>query len=137
MIDIIKRTVITLIGGAVILYTAMLFSSQTVIVQPEYSGMNLISLLAMILMAGYMMIVYGIYPLYHPMQKRILAILGIGAIVFGHVVLLNDYNTGIYAGDIMKIFGVVIVWLGATGILTSTKKIAWQKKWKAIEIIEA
>jgi hypothetical protein len=37
----------------------------------------------------------------------------------------------------MKIFGVMIIWLGATGILTSTSKIAGQKKWKAIEIIEA
>lgn len=44
MIDLIKRIVITLIGGAVILYTAMLFSSQAVIVQPEYSGMNFVSL---------------------------------------------------------------------------------------------
>ncbi len=137
MIDLIKRTIVTLISGAVILYTGSLISAQAVIVQPEYSGMNIVSLLAMIVIAGYMMIVYGIYPLYHPMQKRILAILGIVAIVFGQVVLLNDYNTGMYAGDIMKIFGVMIVWLGATGILTSTSKIAGQKKWKAIEIIEA
>lgn len=137
MIDLIKRTVVTLIGGAVIFYTAMLFSSDAIIVQPEYNGMNLVSLWAMILLAWYMMIVYGIYPLYHPMQKRILALLGIGTIVFGHVILLNDYNTAMYAGDIMKIFGVMIIWLGATGILTSTKKIAGQKKWKAIEIIEA
>ena len=110
-----------------ILYTGTLISTQAIIVQPEYSGMNVVSLIAMMALAGYMMIVYGIYPLYHPMQKRILAILGIAAIIFGQVVLLNDYNTFMYAGDIVKIFGVMIVWFGATGLLTS-KKIAEQKK---------
>jgi hypothetical protein len=66
--------------------------------------MNFVSLLAMIAVAIYMMVVYGVYPLYHAMQKRILAIVGIATIIFGHVVLLNDYNTGMYAGDIMKVF---------------------------------
>ncbi len=136
MFDLIKRILVNIISGAVIIYTWSLISSQTIIVQPEYSGMNFVSLLIMIALAGYMMIVYGIYPLYHPMQKRILAILGIAAIIFGQVVLLNDYNTFMYAGDIVKIFGVMIVWFGATGLLTS-KKIAEQKKWKSIEIIEA
>jgi len=136
MFDLIKRILVTLIGGAVILYTGTLISTQAIIVQPEYSGMNLVSLLSMIAIAGYMMVVYGIYPLYHPMQKRILGVVGIAAIVFGQVVLLNDYNTSMYAGDIVKIFGVMIVWFGATGLLTS-KKIAEQKKWKSIEIIEA
>jgi hypothetical protein len=127
MFDLIKRILVTLISGAMILYTGTLISSQAVIVQPEYSGMNFVSLMTMIVIAGYMMIVYGIYPLYHPMQKRILAIVGIASILFGHVVLLNDYNTSMYAGDIMKIFGVMIVWFGATGLLTSTK-ITEQKK---------
>lgn len=89
--------------------------------------MNMISIIAMIVIAVYMMIVYGIYPLYHPMQKRILSVLGILAIVFGQTVLLNDYNTSMYAGDIMKVFGVLIIWFGATGLLTS-KKVTEQKK---------
>lgn len=118
------------------MYTGSLFSSQAIIVQPEYSGMNIISMVAMIAIAIYMMIVYGVYPLYHPMQKRILTLVGILAIVFGQAVLLNDYNTSMYAGDIMKVFGVLIIWFGATGLLTS-KKIIAQKKWKSIEIIEA
>jgi hypothetical protein len=75
----------------------MLLSTQAIIVQPGHTGMNLISILGVIGLAGYMMIVYGIYPLYHPMQKRILAILGIGTIVFAHAILLNDYNTSMYA----------------------------------------
>ncbi len=136
MIDLIKRIWVTVLSWAVILYTGYLLSSQAVIVQPEYSGMNIVSMIAMIAIAVYMMIVYGIYPLYHPMQKRILSVLGILAIVFGQTVLLNDYNTSMYAGDIMKVFGVLIIWFGATGLLTS-KKITEQKKWKSIEIIEA
>lgn len=136
MFDIIKRILVTVISGAVIVYTWSLISSQAIIVQPEYSGMNFVSLLAMIAVAIYMMVVYGVYPLYHAMQKRILAIVGIATIIFGHVVLLNDYNTGMYAGDIMKVFWVLIIWFGATGLLTS-KKIIQQKKEKSLEIIEA
>jgi hypothetical protein len=41
-----------------------------------------------------------------------------------------------YAGDIMKVFWVLIIWFGATGLLTS-KKIIQQKKEKSLEIIEA
>lgn len=67
MIDLIKRIVITLIG-AVILYTAMLFSFQAVIVQPEYSGMNLVSLWAMIRRIYDDRLRY--ISSHHPMQKR-------------------------------------------------------------------
>lgn len=136
MFDIIKRILVTFISGAVILYTWSLISSQTIIVQSEYSGMNFISLIAIIAVAIYMMVVYGLYPLYHPMQKRILGVLGIATIIFGHVVLLNDYNTNMYAWDIMKVFWVMIIWFGATGLLTS-KKALQQKKEKSLEIIEA
>jgi hypothetical protein len=36
----------------------------------------------------------------------------------------------------MKFFGVLIIWFGATGLLTS-KKVIQQKKGKSLEIIEA
>lgn len=136
MFDIIKRILVTLTSGAVIFYTGSLLASQSIVVQPEYIWMNLLSLLGIIAIAIYMLIVYGAYPLYHPMQKRILTVLGIGLIVFWQTVLLNDYNTWIYVWDIMKVFGVLIIRFGSTWLLTS-KKISQQKKEKSIEIIEA
>ncbi len=137
MFDIIKRILVTIISGAVIVYTGSLLSSQAVIVQPEHLGLNIVSYIWLILTAAYVMVVYGVYPLYHPMQKRTLSLLGIILIVFGHYVLLNDYNTAIYVGDMIKIFGVLIFRFGATGVLSSNKKIAAQKKDKYMEVIDA
>ena len=77
MLDLIKRILVTLISAAVIIYTGSLIASQTLIVQPEHNGMNMLAFILMILVAGYMIIVYGIYPLYHPMQKRILTVIGV------------------------------------------------------------
>ena len=99
--------------------------------------MNLVAILATIVIAFYMMVVYGLYPIYHPMQKRILLVIGLACIVFGHTVLLNDVEKAIYASDIVRLFGVLIVWFGATGILTKTKAIQSKKREKNLEIIEA
>lgn len=108
-----------------------------VIVQAEYIGMNLIATLAVIVIAFYMMVVYGVYPLYHPMQKRILLVIWLACIIFGHMILLNDVEKAIYASDIVRLFGVLIIWFGATGILTKTKAIEGKKREKNLEIIEA
>ncbi len=99
--------------------------------------MNTISMILIIVLAGYMMIVYGIYPLYHPMQKRILTVLGLASIICGHSVLLNDANASIYVGDMMKLFGALIIWFGATGILSSNKSIVSKKREQSLEIIDA
>ena len=137
MFDIIKRILVTIISGAVIVYTGSLLSSQAVIVQPEHLWLNIISYIWLIITAGYMMVVYGIYPLYHPMQKRTLSLLGLILIVFGNYILLNDYTIGVYVWDMIKIFGVLIFRFGATGVLSSNKKIVAQKKHKNMEIIDA
>ncbi len=123
MLDIIKRSLVSLFSGFVIVYTVWMSTHGAVIVQPEYIGMNLIATLAVIVIAFYMMVVYGVYPLYHPMQKRILFVIGLACIIFGHMILLNDVEKAIYASDIVRLFGVLIVWFGATGILSKTKAI--------------
>lgn len=97
-------------------------------------------MLGIVAIALYVGVVYGIYPIYHPWQKRIFLILGIGLIFFGEIVFINDATANIYASDIVKIFGVLIIWFGATGVLTKTKAIKkWKKthKHKNAQVIEA
>ena len=83
------------------------------------------------------MITYGIYPMYHKMQKRLLLVLGVAAIVVGHEMLINNIDAMIYVSDIVKVFGVMVVWFGATGVITKTKTITEQKRLQNVEIIDA
>lgn len=72
MIELIRRTITTLLSGAMIVYLGSLMSQQTLIVQSDYSGLNTLMYIGLILLSSYIIVVYGIYPLYHPMQKRTL-----------------------------------------------------------------
>ena len=99
--------------------------------------MNILGILVMMIAAAYVGTAYGVYPIYHAYQKRIFLILGIGLIFFGQIVLINNMETHIYAGDITKLFGVLIVWFGATGVLSKNKTIQAKKKESKMEIIEA
>ncbi len=92
--------------------------------------------LMLISILSYVIVVYGIYPLYHRMQKRTLLIAWLVLIFTGHYIFANDYMIDLYIGDMIKVVGVLIVWFGATGLMTadSVKK---EKKQKSIEIIEA
>ena len=137
MLDTIKRILVTVISGSVVAYAVYLLITGATAVQPEYLGMNLIGILIMVLAAGYVGIVYGVYPIYHPYQKRIFLVLGLGLIFFGQYLLTNNLDTHVYASDITKFFGVLIVWFGATGILSKNKAIQEQKKESKMEIIEA
>lgn len=108
-----------------------------ILVAPEYAGMNMMASIWLLVIAGYVFIVYGIYPLYHPMQKRLLLALGLACIIIGHSIFINNIEQHIYASDMVRLFGVLIVWFGATGIFTNTSTIQSQKREKTIEIIEA
>lgn len=70
------------------------------------------------------------------MQKRILLVIGIAAIFVGYEMLINDVENMVYISDIVRVFGVLTIWLGATGVI-KTKAIASQKREKNVEIIEA
>lgn len=137
-IDLIKRGLVSLLSGAVVAYALFLLITGVNIVQPGYgTGMNILALLIMVGAAGYVGTVYGIYPVYHPMQKRVFFILGLFLIVFAHYMMINNGEHNIYATDITKLFGVLIIWFGATGILSKNKKIQAQKQESKLEIIEA
>jgi len=46
---------------------------------------------------------FGIYPLHFRMTKATLFVMGIGLIIIGDTVLLNDITTYVYVGDIFKV----------------------------------
>lgn len=137
MLDILKRSFVSIISGLVIVYMISMMVNGAVVVQAEYLGANLVASLGVIAVALYLFVIYGVYPLYHPMQKRTLLVLWLLCIALGHNILLNDITNWIYAGDMLKLFGVLIIWFGATGILSKNKSIQSQKREKHLEIIEA
>lgn len=137
MLDTIKRIIVTIISGSVVAYAIYLLMTGSLAVQPEHIGMNVVGILVMVLAAGYVGVIYGIYPIYHPYQKRIFLILGVGLLFFGQFILLNDIDNHIYAADITKFFAVLIIWFWATGVLSKNKAIQAQKKESKMEIIEA
>lgn len=108
-----------------------------VVVHQEYIGMNTLASLGTILIAWYVMVVYGLYPLYHPMQKRLLLVLWLICLTLGQMIFINDIDSAVYAWDIVKLFGVLVIWFGATGLMTQNKSIESQKRSKSLEIIEA
>lgn len=133
----IKRIGISLLSAGVIAYMVYVAWFGVTITSYGSLGMNILALAIVIGAAGYLWLVYGLYPIYHPGQKRICFILGLFLIFFAEHILLNDANAGLYAGDISKLFGVLIIWLGATGILSNNKAIQSQKQQSKLEIIEA
>lgn len=137
IIDIIKRWCVSLFSWLVIAYMAWMMYVGVVVVHPEYSGMNTLASLGTILIAWYVMVVYGLYPLYHPMQKRLLLVLWLICLTLGQMIFINDVDSAIYTGDIVKLFGVLVIWFGATGLMTQNKSIESQKRSKSLEIIEA
>lgn len=136
-LDIIKRSLVSLISFAVLVYALYLLVTWATVAPAEHSGMNIFNLLIVMAVACYVGVVYGLYPIYHPYQKRIFLILGIGLIFYAHSYMINNLDTHVYVADITKLFAVLIIWFGGTGLLSKTKIIQDQKKHKNIEIIEA
>ena len=137
MIDTIKRTIVILINGWLLVYAFWLLIQQTIITKTEFIWLNTVVTIAIIMIAWYILITYGIYPMYHKYQKWVLFLIGVAAIVVGYEMLINDTEKMIYVSDIVRVFGVLTVWLGATGVITNTKAIAAQKRSKNVEIVDA
>lgn len=137
MIDTIKRTIVILINGWLLVYAFRLLIQQTIITKTEFIWLNAVVTIAIIMIAWYILITYGIYPMYHKYQKWVLFLIGVAAIVVGYEMLINDTEKMIYVSDIVRVFGVLTVWLGATGVITNTKAIAAQKRSKNVEIVDA
>lgn len=135
--DIIKRSLVVIISLAFVAYGGFLFSTWATAVQADSLGMNIPAILIMMAVAIYMGYVYGLVPMYHRYQKRTSLVLGLFLIFWGHYMMINDPSQFVYAADICKLFWVLMIWFGATGILAKNKKIQDKKKHQHIEIIEA
>lgn len=89
----------------------------------------------LILLSLYVGVYYGIYPMHIKFSRAILFVIGISAIIMGETMFANDGLNGLYFGDLAKVFGVVVLIVGPTGLIF-TKRIHKQKEEKELEIIE-
>lgn len=69
------------------------------------------------------------------MTKATLFVMGIGLIIIGDTVLLNDITTYVYVGDIFKVLWVFLTLLAWTNVLI-TDRVKKQKQAKKVQIIE-
>lgn len=133
--DILVRIIAGLIGAGYIAYIISLIQrGATSITTNPTNNMIILGLLIVI---G---IVFLIHVLYRPLiQKRIrltMALIGAVIIILGHYVLHDNPEARIYLSDITKIFGVIILIGGATGLLIPADVVAEIQESK-VEIIEA
>jgi len=135
MKDIFKRISISIVSGWFLGYIAYLFFQNTVIVQSGFIEYNIIYYIILLLICGFLFVVFGIYPIPFKMTKATLFVLGIALIIIGDTVLLNDILNHVYVADIFKILWVILTLLAWTNVLI-TDKVRKQKQDKKIEIIE-
>ncbi len=132
----IKRLGIFTFSGAVLVYLGYLFQANTVIIQTgvaEYWNMTSYILLAVIF--GYLLICYGIKPMYFKRAKILNVILGLVVMLLGHQVLTNAPTSQLYVGDIITVVGVILTLIGGTNVMIS-QKVKQQKEDAEVEIIE-
>jgi len=135
MKDIFKRIVISVISGGFIWYLAYLFFQNTVIVQWWFTQYNILYYVILVLVCLFLFVLFGIYPLHFRMTKATLFVMGIGLIIIGDTVLLNDITTYVYVGDIFKVLWVLLTLLAWTNVLI-TDRVKKQKQAKKVQIIE-
>lgn len=137
--DIIKRTIITTVCAAFLAYMIYLFSNNQIIVQGEYTNLNMLFYVILILIVFYKMMFFGIKPkaiFGMKMTKATTFVLWITLILLGNYVLLNNVESKVYIWDIVTVLWVIMTILAPTNILI-TKKIKKQKQNSKMEIIEA
>ncbi len=133
--DILKRSIVTATGIAILAYLFWLYNNGAIIVQGEFVDYNVAAYGILSLLCVFYLVAYGIYPIHIKWHKRMFLVIGIGVIIGSYTYLLDDASQNIYIGDFMKLLGVLLVLFGATGHLIPAK--SHQKKAESeIEIIE-
>ena len=74
-------------------------------------------------------------PQFAPKSKRMLSVAGIAVVIIAQIIYQDNPVGHIYLGDIMKLFGVLLIVGGASGMFHDEKVIEARKMEEA-EIIE-
>jgi hypothetical protein len=131
MKDIIKRIIIGAVSWMFIWYVAFLFSTGKTIAYE----LNSLYSVVLLIVGVYLFVLFAVHPVYMKINKASLFVLGIGLLLMGDYVLINNPENYIYIADITKILGSVLIVLAWTNFFVS-KKAKKQKEDSGIEIIE-
>ncbi|PZM79764.1 hypothetical protein DLH72_05515 [Candidatus Gracilibacteria bacterium] len=135
MKDFIKRLLVISLFGVFAGYLVYSFLIGKLLVQPEYQNVNNLFYLILIIISLYISVFYGFYPIHIKFSRATLFVIGLGAIIMGKTLFLNDPLNEVYFGDLSAILGVVLIIVGPTNIITTTS-VKKKKEEKNLEIIE-
>jgi len=136
MKDLIKRSLISIVSCAFLWYVVYMFLQDIIIVQWNFFDSNMLFYLLLVAAWLFLFIWFWIYPISIKRSKLILFFFGIGFIIIGEYVLLNDVRNNIFIWDVVKVFWVLITLLAPTNILI-TSKIKEKKNRSNLEVIDA
>lgn len=135
MKDFLKRFSISVISISMISYLVYLFLNKQIIVQSQFIEYNVVYMVILVLIFLYLLILFGIYPIYFRMTKASLFVLWIAMIILWNNVLINNVDLNIYISDFIKILWVCFLMFCWNNVLI-TDKIKKQKNDSKLEIIE-
>lgn len=133
--DIFKRTLSTVLSMFVLWYTSYIFWANGTITNISNSSANIAIFVVMIVLLLLFAIFFGIAPKVMKYPKITLLVCWLAFILLGKLYLVNDFQSSNYLGDIVIVFGILVVFLGATGFLI-TSKVIQEEKQSNMEIIE-
>ena len=83
-------------------FELLLFQGQA-ITTPEYTHLNLIIQIILIIFCIYILGFYGIYPIHIKFSRPALFFLGIALVIISQTILANDGARGIIIGDLFSV----------------------------------
>ncbi|MDD3263107.1 MAG: hypothetical protein PHR61_04670 [Candidatus Absconditabacteria bacterium] len=135
MKDLLKRISIGIVSGSFMGYITYLFFTGKTIVYQGFSEFNILYFIILAIIALYLFILFAIHPIYMKINKITLFVMGIGLVLMGDTVFINNSELYIYISDITKILGSFLVVLAWTNFFVSSKS-KKQKENSKMEIIE-
>jgi peptidoglycan/LPS O-acetylase OafA/YrhL len=133
--DYIMRLSVVFVWALFLIYTVALLIQWLPIVQEAFLASNTLMYIFIILLIGYVTLVYGLYPLPLPRLRRTLLIIGLALIMIGHYILKDDPANYVYFADFTKILGVLLFILWPAWLLISDR-VKKKKAASKIEVIE-
>lgn len=135
MKDLLKRGVVWLISGGFLGYLSYLFIKGIPFIQWGMPLSNSRYYLILVVIFVFLFIFFAVYPVHFKMNKATLFLVGLCLLVIWDTTFLNVAEQHVYVGDLLKLFGVLLMLLAWTNVLI-TDKVNNDKKMKKVEIIE-